>query len=78
MALQRNVGLIDGILRTGISLIMFYLAFFYPDTAQDPVTASILGIIGAINLIVALVGICPVYLLTDINTTQTTRNSSAS
>ena len=70
MSAKTNVGLIDRILRLGISGALFYLALFYPATSQDAMTSYILLAAGVINTVVALVGICPVYMLIGINTAK--------
>ncbi|MDH5785312.1 MAG: DUF2892 domain-containing protein [Chromatiales bacterium] len=68
MSNKVNVGLLDRILRLGISGILFYLAFFFPPTAQDAMSSYILIAAGVINAVVALIGICPVYMLIGVNT----------
>ena len=71
MSAKTNVGLIDRILRLGISVVMFYLALFYPATSQDAMTSYILIAAGVVNTIVPLIGICPVYMLIGISTAKT-------
>jgi hypothetical protein len=70
MSVKRNVGLVDRLIRLGISLILFYLALLFPATAEDVVTSYVLLAAGAINMIVALIGVCPVYLAIGINTAK--------
>ena len=68
MSVSINVGLIDRVLRLGISVVLFYLALFYPSTSSDAVTSYTLIAVAAINAVVALIGICPIYLLIGVNT----------
>lgn len=68
MSAKINVGLIDRILRLGISVVLFYLALFFPATSQDAMTSYILIAAGVINTVVALIGICPVYMLIGVST----------
>lgn len=70
MSMKSNVGLIDRMLRLGVSMILFYLAFYFPATASDVVTSYTLVAMGAINAIVALIGICPVYLMIGVKTNR--------
>jgi len=63
-----NVGLVDRILRLGISAILIYLALYYPLTAEDPLTSYVLLAMGVLNGVVAVIGICPVYMLIGIKT----------
>jgi hypothetical protein len=71
MSTKTNVGMIDRALRLSLSVILFYLALFYPVTSQDMMTSYILIGAGVINTVVALIGICPVYMLIGINTAKT-------
>jgi hypothetical protein len=70
VSIQSNVGLGDRLLRLGISLILFYLAFYFPATAEDVVTSYVLLAVVVINTLVALIGVCPVYLAIGINTAK--------
>jgi len=65
-----NVGRIDQILRIGISLILIYIGFIDEEFIYDPLSSNTIGTIGVILLIVAVVRICPMYVITDINTCQ--------
>ncbi len=70
MSDKTNVGLVDRILRLGISVVLFYLALFFPATSQDTMTSSILLVVAVVNTIVPLIGICPVYMLIGISTAK--------
>lgn len=70
MSIERNVGLLDRIARLGVSVALFYFAFFYPATANDPISFYVLLAMGAINTLAALVGICPVYLALGVSTNK--------
>lgn len=70
MSMRTNVGLVDRLIRLGISLILFYLAFLFPATAEDVLASYILLAVGVINTVVALIGICPIYMAIGINTAK--------
>ncbi len=63
-----NVGRLDQFLRISVSLILIYIGFIDKNTIHDPLSANILGAIGILFLVVALVRFCPLYILTGINT----------
>lgn len=63
-----NIGRIDQVLRLGISVGMIYAGFINEDFIQDNLSSNIIGSLGLLNLIVALVRYCPLYSLADINT----------
>ena len=63
-----NIGRIDQIIRFLISLSMVYIGFIDTRIIPDRLSATILGIFGVINLIVAFVRYCPLYAVTGINT----------
>lgn len=64
----KNVGRLDQILRLGISLVLIYIGFIDDRFVSDPISSTILGAIGIINAIVALIQHCPAYTLAGINT----------
>ena len=70
MAGKVNVGLFDRVIRLGVSAVLFYLALVFPATSQDAMTSYILITAGVINTVVALIGICPVYMLIGVNTAK--------
>jgi len=63
-----NVGRLDQFLRISISLILIYIGFIDDNIIHDPLSSNILGTIGVLFIIVALVRFCPLYTLTGINT----------
>ena len=63
-----NIGRIDQIIRFLISLAMIYIGFIDDQLIPDRLSATILGIFGVINLVVAFVRYCPLYAVTGINT----------
>lgn len=67
MKIERNIGTLDRVLRLGISGAMVYFGFF-STYISDHLSGMALGIFGAANVVVALVGFCPLYRLIGINT----------
>jgi len=67
-SIPKNIGRIDQLIRLGISSSMIYFGFFDLSLIQDEFSATIIGILGSMNLIVALVQFCPLYAATGINT----------
>ena len=63
-----NVGRLDQTLRIGISLVLIYLGFVDKEVISDTLSSNIIGTIGVINLIVAIVRFCPLYIPAGINT----------
>ncbi|HHJ14085.1 MAG TPA: DUF2892 domain-containing protein [Gammaproteobacteria bacterium] len=66
--MQRNIGTFDMILRLGISVIMLYLGFIDRGIIDDALSSNIIGALGVLNLVVALIRHCPLYSLAGINT----------
>ena len=66
-----NVGRLDQILRIGISLILIYVGLIDETFINDPLSSNIIGIIGILNLVVATVRFCPLYIVASINTCPT-------
>ena len=64
----RNVGRLDQLLRVGISLGLIYVGFVNEKIIVDELSSYVIGIIGVLNLVVALVGFCPLYVVAGINT----------
>ncbi len=62
------MGRIDQVLRLGISIVLIYVGFVDQELINDHLTSMIAGIIGIVNLLSALIGICPLYSITGINT----------
>lgn len=68
MAIKKNVGTADRILRLGISLMMIYFGFIDKNIIADPLAAMLLGVFGVIILITAIISMCPLYNLIGLNT----------
>lgn len=66
--MKRNVGRLDQILRVGISLVLIYIGFIDKEFITDPLSSSIIGIVGVLSLVVALLRFCPLYVVTGIST----------
>jgi hypothetical protein len=64
----RNLGMIDRILRGGISVAMIYFGFFSQYLITDHLAGLILGGMGIGSLLIALVGYCPLYGLIGFST----------
>ncbi len=65
-----NVGRMDQILRIGVSLILIYIGFIDKEVIYDSLSSNVIGGIGVVNLIVALLRSCPLYILAGINTCE--------
>jgi len=63
IAMWKNVGAIDRVLRVVIGAILLALVFIGPKTAW--------GWLGVIPLATGLIGFCPLYRLLGINTSHT-------
>ncbi|MCW8853418.1 MAG: DUF2892 domain-containing protein [Gammaproteobacteria bacterium] len=68
LSLRKNIGRLDQIIRTGISLLLIYVGFIDTSILNDTLSSMILGIIGCMSLFVAIVRICPLYSACGINT----------
>ena len=68
--MTKNIGRLDQILRLGISSTLVYIGFIDEEFIQDPLSSNIIGAIGAINILIALVRFCPLYVITGINTSN--------
>ncbi len=63
MRIKRNIGLVDALIRTSISLVMLYLGFIDETVIRDETARLMLGTIGCLSLLVAIIGNCPFYTL---------------
>ncbi len=70
MSDKRNVGVIDRVIRLGVSGALFYFALYFPATANDSLSFFILLAMALINTVAALIGICPVYMALGIRTNR--------
>ena len=68
MKFERNLGVIDRVLRAGISLAMVYFGFFGNYLITDHIAGLILGVMGVGSLIIAIIGYCPLYGLIGFST----------
>jgi len=66
--IDKNIGRFDQILRLGISFGLVYIGLINEEFIQDPLSSYIIGITGIINVIIALIRFCPLYVVTGINT----------
>lgn len=66
--LQPNVGRLDQILRIGIGLVLIWVGFVDESLIGDRLIATLIGVFGVLNLLAAVVRICPVYTIAGINT----------
>ena len=64
----KNVGNIDRRIRSLISIAFIYIGFFDDNLISDPISSTIIGVIGIFNLLVVLSRVCPLYSITDIDT----------
>jgi hypothetical protein len=68
MKFERNLGTLDRVLRSGISGAMIYFGLFSTYLITDHLAGLILGILGALNLVMVVLGICPLYSLIGFST----------
>lgn len=68
MRWQLNVGRFDQILRIGIGLVLIWVGFIDDSLIGDRIIAALIGIFGVLNLLAAVVRVCPVYTVAGINT----------
>lgn len=66
--MTKNIGRLDQVIRILISLILIYIGFINKQMINDPFSSNIIGSIGILSLVVAVVRICPLYILAGINT----------
>mgnify|MGYP000938754049 CR=1 FL=1 len=63
-----NMGLLDQLLRIGISLLLLYVGFIDETLIKDSLSSNVIGIMGTVGLFLALLRFCPLYLLFGITT----------
>lgn len=63
-----NMSPFDRVLRTVVGVSLIYIAIFTPDFISDHLFGGLLGIFGIINVVSAVIGICPVYLAAGVST----------
>lgn len=70
LALRRNVGRLDQILRLGIGALLVYLGFVDTSLVGDGLLAVVLGAFGILDIVAALLRWCPLYNLAGIDTSE--------
>ncbi len=65
---QPNVGRFDQILRLGIGAALVWVGFIDTSAINDRLVAVLIGLFGLLNIVAALVRVCPFYNLAGINT----------
>lgn len=65
---QPNVGRFDQILRIGIGAVLIWAGFVDTSLIGDRLIAALVGVFGLLNLIAALIRVCPVYTVAGIDT----------
>ena len=65
MKITMNMGLADRLLRTGLAAAVAVLVL---TGVLSGTAAIVLGIVGGVLLVTAIVGVCPLYLLFGIST----------
>ena len=70
MALVRNVSAIDISIRIFSGLALIYVGFIETSLIATPAVRISFGVIGIVNLVVAILRYCPLYALAGINTYQ--------
>ena len=66
--LYRNMSQTDRIIRIVLSSVFIYVGFFQAERIGDVFLAYFLGGFGVLNLVVAILAICPVYAIAGIST----------
>jgi hypothetical protein len=75
MKIPRNIGKMDALFRTIISILMIYFGFFSTLLIEDQLAGIILGVFGIFSLLVVMVGHCPFYTVIDFNSVNSDKNS---
>ncbi|MDH5764788.1 MAG: DUF2892 domain-containing protein [Gammaproteobacteria bacterium] len=66
--LKKNIGTTDQVIRIIISLLLIYIGFIDESIIGDSLSSMVLGILGCMSLMVAIIRICPLYTVCNINT----------
>jgi uncharacterized membrane protein YuzA (DUF378 family) len=64
----RNAGGIDRVLRVVIASVLIYFGFINTALIGQTLIATLVGILGIVNILVAITGICPIYTIAGIST----------
>jgi hypothetical protein len=68
--MRKNVGGVDRVIRVIIAIALMYIGFFPNPIVSGGMFRIVIGIVGGFVLLAALFGVCPLYLMADINTTK--------
>lgn len=68
--MKKNVGMLDRIIRMGISVALIVFLYVNDILFKDTITASIILAIAVINIFVAGSRVCPLYSLANISTCE--------
>lgn len=68
MKLAKNIGILDMILRIGISAFLGYISLIDTKFVADPISSGVFAVLGLANLIVAVIRYCPLYARIGLNT----------
>lgn len=79
MKKYRNAGKLDRSLRVVMGAVLIYFGFIDASFISQSLLATLIGIFGVINILVAATGVCPVYTLAGISTCDShgVKNSAA-
>lgn len=69
----RNAGGIDRSLRTIIGFVLIYFGFVDTSFIGQGLLAILIGIMGILNILAAVSGVCPAYTLAGISTCRSNK-----
>ena len=64
------MSLLDRGIRVFVSLACIYIGFVDTTLVEDSLLAALIGGFGVFNVLVVLVGVCPVYFLAGLSTAK--------
>ena len=70
MTFRKNVGLLDRILRLGIGSLFVYFGLIDHSLIKDPLAGVLLGAMGGMFILIALIAYCPLYGLIEFSTVR--------
>ncbi|HQU14679.1 MAG: hypothetical protein B7Z66_15755 [Chromatiales bacterium 21-64-14] len=71
LRIQQNIGRLDQAIRLVVSSAMVYYGFLNRSLIPDHFSGMVVGVLGSLNVVVAVVRCCPLYTVTGINTCRT-------
>jgi len=74
--MTKNIGRLDQVIRICASLSLIYIGIIDANFIADPLSSNIIGVVGVLNLIIALTRVCPLYIFVDINTLKGKKNKT--